>query len=51
MNQNSKLKDSDFSTGSVSYEPKINPVYALDAEKMGIGVYRDYYQVGYLYIL
>ena len=35
MNQNSKLKDSDFSTGSVSYEPKINPVYALDAEKNG----------------
>lgn len=35
MKQNPKLKDSDFSTGSVSYEPKVNPVYALDAERNG----------------
>ncbi|KAI3405425.2 SPT8 [Candida oxycetoniae] len=35
MKLNPKLKDSDFSTGSVSYEPKINPVYALEAEKNG----------------
>ncbi|KAI5958505.1 SPT8 [Candida pseudojiufengensis] len=35
MTINPKLKDSDFSTGSVSYEPKINPIYALEAEKNG----------------
>ena len=36
MKQNPKLKDSDFSTGSVSYEPKVNPVYALEAERNGL---------------
>ena len=35
MKQLPKLKDSDFSTGSVSYEPKVNPIYALEAEKNG----------------
>ncbi|KAK6461552.1 WD40-repeat-containing domain protein [Scheffersomyces coipomensis] len=35
MNINPKLKLSDFSTGSVSYEPKVNPVYALDVERSG----------------
>lgn len=35
MQSNPKLKASDFSTGSVSYEPKINPVYALDVERNG----------------
>ncbi|KAK6201287.1 uncharacterized protein RJT21DRAFT_120336 [Scheffersomyces amazonensis] len=35
MEANPKLKVSDFSTGSVSYEPKVNPVYALDVERSG----------------
>lgn len=35
MKLNPKLKQSDFITGSVSYEPKINPVYSLDVEKNG----------------
>lgn len=35
MHANPKLKASDFSTGSVSYEPKISPVYALDVERNG----------------
>lgn len=35
MASNPKLKMSDFSTGSVTYEPKVNPVYALDAERNG----------------
>lgn len=32
---NPKFKESDFSTGSVSYEPQVNPVYALDVERNG----------------
>lgn len=35
METNPKLKISDFSTGSVSYEPKVNPVYSLDVERNG----------------
>lgn len=35
MESNPKLKISDFSTGSVSYEPKVNPVYSLDVERNG----------------
>ncbi|KAG2734195.1 hypothetical protein G9P44_002201 [Scheffersomyces stipitis] len=35
MKSNPKLKVSDFSTGSVSYEPKPNPVYSLDVERNG----------------
>ncbi|KAK6457024.1 uncharacterized protein RJT20DRAFT_94537 [Scheffersomyces xylosifermentans] len=35
MKTNSKLKISDFSTGSVNYEPKVNPVYSLDVERNG----------------
>ncbi|SGZ54932.1 CIC11C00000005779 [Sungouiella intermedia] len=32
---NPKFKESDFSTGSVSYEPQVNPVYSLDVERNG----------------
>ena len=35
LETNPKLKISDFSTGSVSYEPKVNPVYSLDVERNG----------------
>lgn len=33
---NPKFKDSDFTTGSVSYEPKVSPVYALEVERNGL---------------
>lgn len=35
MEGNPKLKTSDFSGGSANYEPKVNPVYALDVERNG----------------
>ncbi|CUM65394.1 uncharacterized protein PRCAT00003030001 [Priceomyces carsonii] len=35
MKENPKIKLSDFTSGTVNYEPKVNPVYALDAEKNG----------------
>lgn len=35
MEYNPKIKQSDFSSGIVSYEPKINPVYSLDVERNG----------------
>lgn len=35
MESNPKIKLSDFSSGSLTYEPKINPVFALDVERHG----------------
>lgn len=35
MNSNPKIKPSDFTSGAISYEPKVNPVYALDVERNG----------------
>lgn len=35
MAANPKIKPSDFEMGSLTYEPKVNPVYALEAEKNG----------------
>lgn len=35
LKSNPKLKQSDFSSGSMTYEPKVNPVYALDVERNG----------------
>lgn len=35
MKLNPKIKKSDFTSGSISYEPKVNPVYALDVERNG----------------
>lgn len=35
LKMNPKIKASDFNTGSISYEPKINPVYSLDVERHG----------------
>lgn len=32
---NPKFNASDFSSGSVSYEPQVNPVYSLDVERNG----------------
>ncbi|KAM9909627.1 hypothetical protein OXX69_005258 [Metschnikowia pulcherrima] len=36
INENPKIRDSDFTTGIASYEPKVNPVYSLDVEKNGL---------------
>lgn len=33
---NPKIKDSDFTTGSVTFEPKVSPVYALEVERNGL---------------
>lgn len=35
MRSNPKFKESDFSAGTVSYEPQVSPVYALDVERNG----------------
>lgn len=35
MEANPKIKPSDFSTGSINYEPKTNPIYALEVERNG----------------
>ncbi|ODV78648.1 WD40 repeat-like protein [Suhomyces tanzawaensis NRRL Y-17324] len=35
MRQNPKIKPGDFTGGSATYEPKVNPVYSLDAERNG----------------
>lgn len=35
MDANPKIKPSDFTSGAISYEPKANPVYALDVERNG----------------
>ncbi|CAH6720689.1 transcription factor Spt8p [[Candida] jaroonii] len=35
MKSNPKIKIGDFTNGSVNYEPKVNPVYALDVERNG----------------
>lgn len=35
LKSNPKIKQSDFSGGAMSYEPKVNPVYALDVERNG----------------
>ncbi|KAM9915678.1 hypothetical protein OXX80_013904, partial [Metschnikowia pulcherrima] len=35
INENPKIRNSDFTTGIASYEPKVNPVYSLDVEKNG----------------
>ncbi|KAF5212562.1 Transcription factor spt8 [Clavispora lusitaniae] len=35
LNENPKLKESDFTAGSAAYEPKVNPVYSLDVERNG----------------
>lgn len=35
MEGNPKIKPSDFTSGAISYEPKVNPVYALDVERNG----------------
>ncbi|WEJ93403.1 Transcription factor spt8 [Yamadazyma tenuis] len=32
---NPKVKTSDFTAGTISYEPKVNPVYALEVERNG----------------
>lgn len=36
INENPKFRESDFTTGFASYEPKINPVYSLDVERNGL---------------
>lgn len=36
MQSNPKIKESDFTSGSVNYEPKLSPVYSLAAEKRGL---------------
>lgn len=33
--ENPKLKASDFNSGTVPYEPKVNPVYSLDVQRDG----------------
>lgn len=35
LNSNPKFKESDFSSGFASYEPRTNPVYSLDVERNG----------------
>lgn len=35
LQANPKIKESDFSSGSVAYEPQVNPVYSLDVERNG----------------
>lgn len=35
MESNPKIKQSDFTTGVMSYDPKIDPVYALETERNG----------------
>lgn len=35
MKSNPKIKKSDFTSGTMNYEPKVNPVYALDVERNG----------------
>lgn len=35
MDGNPKIKPSDFTSGAISYEPKVNPVYALAVERNG----------------
>lgn len=35
MSTNPKIKLDDFESGSVTYEPKLNPIYALTAERNG----------------